>query len=201
MYIFIMQYKYRYRHLVVIIAANVYVYKYEKFKFDTPFLSFQAKNVFIGESKVCQLTEFSGASDKIDFDGNTLLLECENNEHVYFFGLENFQFKTDDKIIDYISLMGNKMFSYTSAVGEKCTCSISTHYKFIKNDKIEAGTLLNATNESLDPFDYHLEKCGINSFKKLECSQIHTFYPHIEEDEEDEDDDVLVEEDIDFRFD
>ena len=51
------------------------------------------------------------------------------------------------------------------------------------------------TNNSLDPFD--LKKCGIDSFKKLECSQIHTFYPHDEEDIEDEDND-LVEEDEDL---
>ena len=67
------------------------------------------------------MTEFSGAGDKIDFDGNTLLLECEDNEYVYFSGLEIFNFKTDDKIIDYISLMGNNMIPYTFAVGEKYT--------------------------------------------------------------------------------
>ena len=70
-------------------------------------------------------------------------------------------------------------------------------FKFIENDKIEEETLLNATNDSLDPFDYHLGKCGVDSYKTLERSQIHTFYPHIEEDEEDEDD-VLVEEDADM---
>ena len=66
------------------------VYKYEKHKFDPPFLSFQAKNVFIGKSKVCQMTEFLGAGDKIDFDGNTCLLESENDEYVYISGLEIF---------------------------------------------------------------------------------------------------------------
>ena len=63
-----------------------------------------------------------------------------------------------------------------------------------ENDKIEEGTLLNATNDSIDPFDYHLGKCGEDSFKTLEHSEIHTFYPHNEEDEEGEDGD-LVEED------
>ena len=67
------------------------------------------------------MTDFSGAGDRIDFDGNTLLLECEDNECVYFSGLEVFQFKTDDKIIDYISLMSNNMVPYTFAIGEKYT--------------------------------------------------------------------------------
>ena len=61
-------------------------------------------------------------------------------------------------------------------------------YKFIENNKIEERTLLNATNNSLDPFDYHVEKCGVDSFKKLECSLIHTFWPGHGEDIENEDD-------------
>ena len=89
--------------------------------------------------------------------------------------------------------MGNNMVPYTFAIGEKYTYFIPTLYKFIENDKIEERTLLNATNDCSDPFDYHLEKCGIESFKVLEHSQYHTFYAHDEEDEEDKDD--LVEED------
>ena len=67
----------------VIIDGDVYVYNYEKFKFDKPFLSCQSKHIFIGKTKVCEMTDFSGAADNSsDFDGNTLLLQCENNEYV-----------------------------------------------------------------------------------------------------------------------
>ena len=76
----------------------------------------------------------------------------------------------------------------------KNTYFLSSHYNFIENDKIEEGTLLNATKNISDPFDYHPGKCGGDSFKTLEHSEIHTFYPHNEEDEEGEDGD-LVEED------
>ena len=109
----------------------MYVYKYGKFKFETPFLSFQAKKNFICKSKVCPMTGFSGSGtgDKIDFDGKTLLLECEDNEYIYTSGLEIFKFKTDDKNIDYISLMGNNMISYTIAVGK----NIHTSYHLITN--------------------------------------------------------------------
>ena len=34
------------------------------------------------------MTEFSGADNTSDFEGNTLLLQCENNEYVYISGLE-----------------------------------------------------------------------------------------------------------------
>ena len=53
---------------------------------------------------------------------------------------------------------------------------------------------MNATNNSLNPHDYHAEKCGKNAFKKLEHTQIHSFWPGFEEYGENEDD-YLVEKD------
>ena len=45
----------------------------------------------------------------------------------------------------------------------------------------------------MDPYEYHLEKCGIDSFKKLEHSLIHSFWPGQGEDIEDENDDLIEE--------
>ena len=97
----------------------MYVYENKICKFDPPLFSFQAKNVFIGKAKFCPMTEFSGARDKIEFDGNTLLLECEKNEYVYISGLEISKFNTDDKIIDYIPLMGNNMIAFAIMIRKK----------------------------------------------------------------------------------
>ena len=198
MNIYIMHYNYENKYLVVIIDSIVYGYKNKIFKFDPPFLSFEPKHIFIGKSKVCPMTEFSGAGNNSpDFDGNTLLLECEDNEYIYISGLEVTKFKTDEKIIDYTYLMGNNMTPYAIMIGERYTYFLYHRYKFIENDKIEEGTLLNATNTSLDPYDYHLEKCGIDSFRKLERSLIHTCWPRHGEDIENEDeDDDLIEEDV-----
>ena len=138
------------------------------------------------------MTEFSGANNDSRFDGNTLLIECENNEYVYISGLEITKFKIDDKIIDYISLIGNNMIPYAIIIGERYTYFLYHRYKFIENDKIEENTLLNTTNNSSDPYDYHLEKCGRDSFKKLERSLIHTLYSGHGEDIES--DDELIEE-------
>ena len=88
--------------------------------------------------------------------------------------------------------MGNNMIPHAIMIGEKHTYFLYHHYKFIENDKILEGTLLNATNTSLDPYEYHLEKCGIDSFKKLERNLIHTFLPDHGENIEND----LVEEDI-----
>ena len=90
--------------------------------------------------------------------------------------------------------MGNNMVPYAIMIGKRYTHFLYHRYKFIENDKIEENTLLNATDQSLDPFDYHAEKCGINSFKKLELSLIHTFWPGHGENIENDDDDDLIEE-------
>ena len=123
---FMIQYNCRSRYLVVI-YGDVYIYKYEKCKFDQPFLSFRAKYFFNCRSKVCEMTNISGACDISDFDGNTFLLECDDSENVSICGLKIFKFKTHDKIVDYMSLMGNIMCPYTFAVGEKNAYFISTH--------------------------------------------------------------------------
>ena len=41
------------------------------------------------------MTEFSRADDSSDFDGNTILPECEDNECVYISGSEISKFKND----------------------------------------------------------------------------------------------------------
>ena len=143
------------------------------------------------------MTEFSGAADNYsDFEGNTLLIEVEDRKHVYISGLEITEFETSDKVIDCISLMGNKMVPYNYILGEKFTYFLYDRYNFIENNKIEEGTLLNVINTSLDPHDYHLEKCGKDSFKKLEHSLIHTCWPGHGEDIENEDDISDVEDEV-----
>ena len=119
------------------------------------------------------MTDISGAEDKGGFDSNTLLLECEDKEYLYISGFEIVKFKIDDKIIDFISLMGNNMCRYGIMVGKIYTYFIAHHCTFIEIDKIEEGALSNPTDNSLDPFDYHVEKCGVDSFRKLEYSRIH----------------------------
>ena len=83
--------------------------------------------------------------------------------------------------------MGNNETLYTFEIGANYTSFISTLYKFMENVKIEEGILLNATINSLDPFNYHLGKRGLDSFETLEHTQIYTCWPGVEEYEEDED--------------
>ena len=134
---YIMHYNYENKYLVVIIDSIVYVYKYKIYKFDSPLFSFRAKNISIGKSKNCPMTEFSVARDKTDFDGNILLLECEDNEYVYISGLEITKFKIDDRNIDYISLMGNNMTPYAIMIGEKIHISYTIVKELLKTIKLK----------------------------------------------------------------
>ena len=63
--------------------------------------------------------------------------------------------------------------------------------------KLKKDFFQNATNNSLDPCDYHVKKRGKDAFKKLEHIQIHLCWPGFGEREENEDD-YLVEEDEDL---
>ena len=116
--IYKLQHGYRNKYLVVI-DGEVYVYENDKYKFDPPFVSFKPQHFFIGKSKVCEMTDFSGVADNdFDFEGKTLLLEVEDRKYVFILGLEVTEFETSDKVIDCISLMGNKMVPYIIIRGE-----------------------------------------------------------------------------------
>ena len=80
--------------------------------------------------------------------------------------------------------MGNNMVPYAILIGEKYAYIMAHHYMFTENDKVEEGTLLIWP----DPIAYHIEKCGIDSFKKLENNLIHTYWPGQGEDIESEND-------------
>ena len=112
------------------------------------------------------MTEFSRALDNSNFDGNTILLECEDSNYFYISGLEIFEIRTSDKFTNYISLMCNNMTPYVFTQGSRYSYFISTHYIFIENDKIEEGTLLNSSNDGLDPYDDHHSKNGLDCVKK-----------------------------------
>ena len=95
------------------------------------------------------------------------------------------------------------MTPFIFTVESRYTYFIWIHYKLIENVKIEEGTLLNSSNDSLDPYDYHLSKNGLDCFKKLlEFNRIHSSWLGVErsfieenfEEEEDVEGDVNLHE-------
>ena len=59
---------------------------------------------------------------------------------------------------------------------EKYICYITDQYKIIENNKIEEGILINSSNDSVDPRDYHLLNCGENTFLKITIEKNRSFY-------------------------
>ena len=86
-------------------------------------------------------------------------------------------FLTKDFLHKYISNMGNNLTPYIIAIAVKNIYFLTLHFKFIKRDKINENELLNANEISVDPFDYHVTKCGIDSFQDIHIHKIHSNYP------------------------
>ena len=127
---------------------------------------------FIGNSQLCNMTEFSAAEDKEVFDGNTILLEIgkENNKHryVYIGGDMVCSFLTCDRIYRYISNMGNNLSPYSFATGEENYYLWAPNFKFIIKDKVDYDTLLGGI---------YVEDSGLKeSFAELELYKIHSDY-------------------------
>ena len=96
---------------------------------------FRQIKFFVGKSRVCDMTQFSGANESSDSDGNTNLLECADSEYVYFSGCGIINFKTDDKIIDHNSLMGNNMCPSTFALRKNTHISYNIITDLLKTIK------------------------------------------------------------------
>ena len=65
------------------VSPSAYVvgfYIYEKCKFEEAFLVLKPSKKFIGKSRICKMTERSGACASSDFDGHTILVGSDDNE-------------------------------------------------------------------------------------------------------------------------
>jgi hypothetical protein len=91
---------------------NDITYDYE----DKPILTYKCKEIFIGKSPKCPMTEFSGGYGS-KFDGNTILLHIKNNEYIHIYDII-ISFTANSKIIRYVSPVGNSDSPYPYAVDE-----------------------------------------------------------------------------------
>ena len=90
--------------------------------------------IFVGKSKLCDMTKFSGAMKKHVFDGNTILLKIGegNNKNKYFYigGDMICSFLTNDNIYEYISNMNISLTPYSIATREENYCFLAPNFKF-----------------------------------------------------------------------
>ena len=125
---------------------------------------------FLGKSKLCSMTEFSGARDKEVINGKTILLKIgeEDNKHryVYIGGDIVCSFLTDVKIYKYVSNMGNNVTPYSIAVGRENYNLLATNFKFNEKNKIDYNTILDGIyvpDSDLKEYFEEIELCKIHS--------------------------------------
>ena len=71
--------------------------------------------------------------------------------------------------------MAKNMIPYSIAIGEKNNYFLSPHYKYIKRKNFKDDELLKTIGNSVYPFDYLVEKHGLDCFKNLlEFTCIHS---------------------------
>ena len=152
---YIIQYNYRNNYVVAVGETRVDVYNFQNNKLCYDIIDVNPIKVFIGKSCLNYMTEFSGARDDKYWDGNTILLQLKENKYM-FIGEEIYTFTTqNDKIIKYISNMGNNNCSYPIAYGEKNIYLLAKKeylsYDKITDEKIQKRVI--EMDESFDPYD------------------------------------------------
>ena len=55
-------------------------------------------------------------------------------------------------------------------------CFLTPHFKFIKREKIDNDELSNSSENSVDPYCYHISRCGKDSLEKLGTYKVHSVY-------------------------
>ena len=120
-----------------------------------------------------------GSLDKSVISGSTILLkiseENNKNRYVYIGANKIYSFITNDNFLENISKMGDNMVPYSIAIGEEIIYVLSPHCKCIKRKNIRDVELLKTNGDSIDPFDYHLQKHGPDRFENLlEFTCIHS---------------------------
>jgi hypothetical protein len=113
-------------------------------------VSFKPKRIFIGKSILNLNTEFSGAKDSPEFDGNTILLELPRNKYV-FIGSEIFSFTSFSKIVEYYSPVGNSAVPYPFAIDEDGNIYLMIEKLVLSYSEKMFKFLENINN---DPYDY-----------------------------------------------
>ena len=133
---------------------------------------------FWGKCDVCNMLSKEGVLDKAVINGNTILLKIgeENfkNRYVNVGAIKVYSFITNDQIMKYISNMGDNLIPYSKSVVEENVYFLSPHCKYTKIVKIRDVDLFKTNGNSVDPFDYHLQKHGPDRFENLlEFTSIH----------------------------
>lgn len=124
--------------------------------------SFTPQKIFIGESPLNEMTEFS-AGHGPDFDGNSILLKMDTNEYIFICDMI-FSFKSKHEIITFVSPVGNNDVPYPYAIDTE------NNYYFLAEH--ERNGVLKTTTDG-DPYHYYYDVIGqIAEIEKIDCIYI-----------------------------
>jgi hypothetical protein len=108
---------------------------------------FKADKIFIGESPVNPMTEFSGGYGP-EFDGNSILLKIHEKEYV-FIGYQIYSFKTKNEIVSFVSPVGNNDVPYPYAIDDK-----DNYYFLLGGDEYTGILRIDDDSKPDDPYRY-----------------------------------------------
>lgn len=135
---------------------KVYVYKrkdtssFELKKYTKLVEAFNPDKIFIGESPVNPMTEFS-AGHGPKFNGNSILLKMDNENDTFkyvFIGDQIYSFKTNHQIVSFMSHVGNNDVPYPYAIDDK------DNYYFLLGDEDSGILTIDADSKPDDPYSY-----------------------------------------------
>jgi hypothetical protein len=120
--------------------------------------SYKYKTAHVGSSPLNEMTKFSGGHGR-KFHGNTVLLQLTDKRYV-FIGHQIFEFTMDEKVVTYLSPVGNNDVPYPYIVGEnnvyflldkKFVSKSEFPIKFKKNMKRDLYNFYYFGTDELDP--------------------------------------------------
>ena len=153
---YVIQHNYRRRYIVVVsdkeTLINVVVYNFQLDKLCYEIVDVKPIGIMLGNSCDNDMTQFSGARNDECWNANTNLLQLEENKYM-FIGEQIYTFTTQgDKIIKYISNMGNNFCSYPIAYGEKNIYLLAKEEN-LSHDKITDKEILKRIKEMDESFE------------------------------------------------
>ena len=127
-------------------------------------LTYTPQTYFIGKSPKNNMTLYSGCFGA-KFYGNSFLLHLNDNKYIHI-GANIYSFKAKNKIIDYVSPVGNNDVPYPYAIDEN-----NRIYLMIQDVILENGF---DTSKYDNPYDYYYANNTLLDFRGIQNFRIGT---------------------------
>lgn len=128
------------------------------------FIDLSFKKIFIGNSPSIEMTKFSAGYGK-QFNGNSILLHINDNKYMYI-GDTIYKFKTKNKIVKYVSPVGNNDVPYPYAIDDKQNYYLMIEHVIITNS-------YNELSDYEEPYEYYY---NMNHIDKQAFNNINVFF-------------------------